>query len=443
MNKTISLLIFLIIWHPLLISAGTIRVPGDQPTIQAGIDAASNGDIVLVADGTYTGTGNRDIDFNGKAITVKSENGAEFCVIDCEADQYDNHRGFYFHHSEGKDSVVEGFTIRNGWYYYYGAGIYCDGASPTINQNIITAGNDDFDWLEFFNPIQGGGIYLYASNAVVTGNVISANKATWGGGIYCTGDGSPLIAFNLIRGNRSVYYPGGGICCWMTGADPVITNNIIEYNNAWEDSATGGGIFCGEGASPEIRNNIIHGNSSGYGSGGIVCWGGSSVIGNNLITGNWDGAAIECYGSILIINCTLTNHCYQWYGEGIRCDSNVTIVNSVLWHNGTAEIVGSPTVTYSNIEGGYAGAGNINADPLFIKGPRGIHYLSQIAAGQSEDSPCVDAGDGPVEWPCLPFTVCGTTRTDIAPDAGIIDMGYHYPLVGVQIPPGQNLKKAP
>lgn len=64
-------------------SAATIHVPGDQPTIQAGINAASDGDTVLVADGTYTGKGNKDLDFNGKAITVKSENGPENCIINC------------------------------------------------------------------------------------------------------------------------------------------------------------------------------------------------------------------------------------------------------------------------------------------------------------------------------------------------------------------------
>ena len=168
---------------------------------------------------------------------------------------------------------------------------------------------------------------------------------------------------------------------------------------------------------------------------------------NNLITDNRDGAAIGCfYGAApMIINCTLTNHGHPGSGVAIGCDdtSYPIVINCILWNSGVTEIAGSPTVMYSNIEGGYAGTGNINADPLFIKGPLGIHYLSQIAAGQSQDSPCVDAGDAPIQWPCLPHTVCGTTRTDIAPDAGIIDMGYHYPLVGVQIPPGQILEKAP
>ena len=80
--------------------AATIRVPADQPTIQAGIDAAVDGDTVLVADGTYTGEGNQDIDFKGKAITVQSENGAENCIIDCEDYSV---RGFYLYPITGYD----------------------------------------------------------------------------------------------------------------------------------------------------------------------------------------------------------------------------------------------------------------------------------------------------------------------------------------------------
>jgi hypothetical protein len=65
------------------LAASTYRVPQDYATIQAGINAAIDGDTVLVADGTYTGAGNKDLDFDGKAITVKSENGPENCIIDC------------------------------------------------------------------------------------------------------------------------------------------------------------------------------------------------------------------------------------------------------------------------------------------------------------------------------------------------------------------------
>lgn len=107
--------------------ARTWHVPGECPTIQAGIDSAATGDIVLVADGTYTGDGNRDLDFGGKAIVVMSENGPELTIIDCEGSPGDYHRGFYFHSGEGPASVLRGFTIKNGRIPYPddGGGILC------------------------------------------------------------------------------------------------------------------------------------------------------------------------------------------------------------------------------------------------------------------------------------------------------------------------------
>jgi hypothetical protein len=95
---------------PLPASSTTIHVPADQPTIQAGINAAIPGDTVLVAPGTYTGADNKELDFKGKAIVLRSEDGAGTTVIDCEQQG----RGFYFQAGEGPSSVVEGFTITNG-----------------------------------------------------------------------------------------------------------------------------------------------------------------------------------------------------------------------------------------------------------------------------------------------------------------------------------------
>ena len=87
MIKNVLILGIFLALAPMLISATIIHVPADQSTIQAGIDAAVDGDTVLVADGTYMGDGNRDIDFKGKAITVSSENGAENCIIDCQGSE--------------------------------------------------------------------------------------------------------------------------------------------------------------------------------------------------------------------------------------------------------------------------------------------------------------------------------------------------------------------
>lgn len=86
------------------------HVPSEYSTIQAAINVSSNGDIITVAAGTHKGSGNRDIDFGGLAITVRSEDGPDSCIIDCE---YQG-RGFYFHNDETRDSIVKGFTITRG-----------------------------------------------------------------------------------------------------------------------------------------------------------------------------------------------------------------------------------------------------------------------------------------------------------------------------------------
>jgi hypothetical protein len=88
---------------------------GDYPTIQAAIDACVDGDVVELTDGIFTGDGNRDIDYRGKAITVHSQTGnPELCVIDCQGTWSDPHRGFDFHSQEQSSSVLRGITIRNG-----------------------------------------------------------------------------------------------------------------------------------------------------------------------------------------------------------------------------------------------------------------------------------------------------------------------------------------
>ena len=117
----------------IIAEARTILVPSQYPDIQTGIINAVDGDTVLVADGIYTGEGNKDLDFGRRAIVVISENGPVNCIIDCES----NGRGFFFHSGENSNSVVAGFTILNGWtdcnsIPAAGAGICCDNSSPVI-----------------------------------------------------------------------------------------------------------------------------------------------------------------------------------------------------------------------------------------------------------------------------------------------------------------------
>jgi len=185
------ILFLLLVSVPTSAYSAVIEVPNDYATIQAAIDAAVKGDIVLVAPGTYV----ENIDFIGKAISVKSSGGAKVTVID------GNKLGSVvsFENSEGADSVLEGFRVINGTGsldplgFKIGGGIYCWGSSPLITRNIIT---------DNISTWTGGGIYCYSSSPTITKNIIFGNKVNnEGGGICCVDNSSPTIENNSINNN--------------------------------------------------------------------------------------------------------------------------------------------------------------------------------------------------------------------------------------------------
>ncbi len=356
-------------------AAAEIKVPGNAPTIQDAIDLAVDGDTVLVADDSYRGKGFVNIRFHGKAITVTSENGPQGCIIDCGS----NARGFIFDGGEGPGSVLHGFTIQSG-YAQNGGAVYCYYASPTISGNILTSNSALY---------KGGAIHCYQSSPVIEWNEISFNSAGWAGGINCY-HSSPTIRHNQITGNVASVGEGGGL--------------------RFDDSAT------------VLVNNLVAGNSAQTWGGGIACR----------------------RAGVQIRNCTITFNSATDYGGGIGCmeSSTPTVTSSILYLDSAAEgaeiglrshnYPSTLSISYSSVTGGRAGAyldegcilnwwgGMIDVDPLFVSGAIGEYYLRQQAAGQSVTSPCVDAGN-----PAGPM-INGTTRTDSAPDTGVVDMGFHY-----------------
>ena len=185
-----GLIVLLLVACPSLVHAATLNVPSTAyPTIQSGVDAAQNGDTVLVADGTYSGPGNRDIDFHGKSLTVTSQNGPTKTIIDCGGSSSINHRGFYFHNANqvaGADelhAVVSGLTIENGYELVIagitdsgrGGGICIDGGYVSV-ENCIVVNNFAY---------QGGGVYDYnpqSETTSLTRCIVGSNNAQLSGG---------------------------------------------------------------------------------------------------------------------------------------------------------------------------------------------------------------------------------------------------------------------
>jgi hypothetical protein len=167
-------------------------VPSEYATIQAAIDDCNNGDVVIVEPNTYTGPGNRDIDFLGKAITVRSSNPEDpavvaATVIDCEA----SGRGFHFYSGETSSSVVAGLTITNA-YALYGAGIFCEGSSPTISKCTFS-GNT--------TTMYGGAIQNNYGLPTVASCTFASNSASWSLGAMGNFFTTPAARSCIFSGN--------------------------------------------------------------------------------------------------------------------------------------------------------------------------------------------------------------------------------------------------
>lgn len=157
-----SLILLFFLLSAGLVSATTYIVPVQQPNIQAAIDITVSGDSILVDEGTYSGDGFRDVDFQGKSIVLQSISGPEFTTLDLQADSANPHRAFLIEYSDDGQPIIDGFTIVNGFApidtatnQALGGAIFCDSASSPILRNCVFTNN---------TASGGGAIYSYFAN---------------------------------------------------------------------------------------------------------------------------------------------------------------------------------------------------------------------------------------------------------------------------------------
>ena len=393
--------------------AMVLDVPGDFPTIQAGIDAASNGDIVKVSPGTYF----ENLDFEGKLITVISSDGPNATAID------GRQQGpvVVFHSTEGNGSVLSGFTITNGQTSGLpsnGGGIDIVNSSPTISGNVITHNNGCGG---------GGGIFAQLSSAIIMNNVISNNGqqtgclgGAGGGGIELNDPGSAQILSNIIEENS---WPGngGGIDLSDAGT-PIIENNIIIGNTVGDVSpaAQGGGVSMESDSNPIMLQNLIIDNTADQGGGIYVrLFSSTPILVNNTIVNNranlGKGSAVYLEGfsaDAAMVNNLLIGRATE---NAVFCDPKSTPPG---FQNNDAFSVGA-TAFDGSCAGQVGVSGNISVQPQFVNAALSNYRL---VAG----SPGIDVGLNsapnllPTDLDGLPRVVDGSGKKTF-----IIDMGAY------------------
>jgi len=473
-----------------------IYVPAHYGTIQRAINAAEDGDVILVDEGTYY----ENINFKGKAIIVASRlwfdgdtSHISKTIIDgSQPANPDSGSVVLFVSGEDTTSVLMGFTITNGtgtksqltyegvkYPFRGGGGIFCYNSGGRFIQNRIINNTISNDTKSF-----GGGLGAgeYGSNAwiileknQIMNNIVNGMTGAYGGGIGLSCNGK--IINNAISNNSctATEYPavGGGI----RGSNTleyhrivIIKNNKITHNfiqgkgvpaeNNW--AALGGGInFYGKFTACILNNELSYNQlksfNNGKGSGGGIYMylaASGSVISGNIISDNTNevtgtkfgggigldqfnglsitnniifrnsashGAGISLtYNDAQIINNTIVNNTASSNGGGIYTfNSNPVVLNTIVWGNeaqNNPQIYGNARVRYSDVQGGWQGEGNINADPLF----------ADTLFNLSDSSWCVGNGVDSIKinnvWYTCPATdYSGKTRPHNIDD--YVDMG--------------------
>lgn len=262
---------------------------GHFATIQLALSSLTGEHVVELANGRFTGEGNRDIFFQGEPITLQSQSGdPDSCIIDCAGGVGNNHFGISFNRAESPQTRLEGITIANGHmsgtYYQggHGGAIRCkSGAAPTI-ENCVFRDN----WVgEYGGAVlcEGEGVAPTFTDCAFIGNATDRN----GGAIYCRHSATIALS-NCVFEDNQVLHHGGAV--WFEESSSSITGSLFRNNRATD---TGGAIQCLYG-SPHIIGCVFLGNGSAKG-GAIRCNSGAApTIENTIIAFGIGGGAVSC-----------------------------------------------------------------------------------------------------------------------------------------------------
>jgi len=323
-----------------------LNVPSEHSTLASAIEAAEEGDTIVVADGTYSATSNFNLSFEDKQLTIRSENGPDYTIFDLGTE-----RAFDLSGGDiDTNTVIEGFTFKgNGNSTLKNGGIISlVSASPKIVNCVFLKGRADY----------GAAVYCNLSAAIFDScSFIQNNCDEDGGAIYATDNSQPKIRNCTFTRNRAMK-SGGAIYC--NQAAPTFSGCLITHNTA---VSFGGGLAV-QGASPRVEDCVLISNSATSGGGFHISTGSNPIINN----------------------CTLSGNGCSESGSGIYAEATsiATVKHTIIAFGSGGEPVGfnettsEPHFTRSNIYGNnggdWVGGGmpdqlnendNFSDDPLF------------------------------------------------------------------------------
>jgi predicted outer membrane repeat protein len=370
---------------------------GDFPTIQAAIDAAVDGDIIALTDGTFTGEGNRDIEYRGKMVTVQSQSGIpEACVIDCGGSETDPHRGFLFLKGEPVESTLARVTVQGGWAVHpdIGGAVRCEGGSSPTIESCVLSGN------------HGSAIGCGAGTFLpISGCRFTQNDGAYGGAINA--DRSALVIDHCQFLENSAESDGGAVFAYGTLA------KIMHSAFVGNTSRSAAAVSFHDESEANVLECLFEGNVSSSSGGALTFWiSGPNLVDRCTFVGNvagHEGAALwsEKISATFVRNCTFWGNASP-DGTVLAGNYQLTMMNTVVALStqgpGVASYEDYADLTccdvFGNAGGDWVGTiadqygvdGNICEDPLFCDPENGNFQLDAASPCAPFSSPNPECG---------------------------------------------------
>ncbi|MBN1393309.1 MAG: hypothetical protein JW947_10990, partial [Sedimentisphaerales bacterium] len=452
--------------------------------LQDALTVAESNNIIWVAQGTYkpdannlypSGIGDRTATFQlknnvsiyGGFPTGGGSRDPNTYVTSLSGDinVADNNSDNSYHvvtgSSTNSTAVLNGFIITKG-YADAGGGMYNFSGSPTVTNCTLSGNSADY---------YGGGMFNNSSSPTLTNCIFSDNSSTNDGGGMLNDFSSPTVTRCTFAGNSADSHGGGMFN--LNNSSPTLTNCMFSGNSA--PNGGGGGMY--NSSSPALMTGCtFSGNSAGFGGGMLNNSSSPTITGCSFSenSASHGGGMCNFSGGPKITNCTFSENSADYHGGGMSnfsCGPEITnctfsgnsagsngggmfnssgsptVVNCILWGNTAPngpQIYGSSTVSFSDVQGGWTGLGNIDADPRFVDADANDYHLQsegwswdiqrKVWTWDDVTSRCIDAGNPGSSLSDEPLSVPQDPNNEWGHNLRI-DMGVYGGTAEASIPP--------